>query len=77
LRERPLRTVLASPRFHRWHHTDEAAARDKSFAGTFPVWNIVFGTYYMPRNILPASFGTGTPLPTSLIGQLVFPFRKI
>ena len=73
----PLRSVLASPRFHRWHHSDEAAARDKNFAGIFPVWDILFGTYYMPRNILPASFGTSTPVPTGLIGQLVFPFRKI
>ena len=31
----PLRYVLASPRFHRWHHTIEAEARDKNFAGIF------------------------------------------
>ena len=28
----PLRSVIASPRFHRWHHTSEAEGRDKNFA---------------------------------------------
>jgi sterol desaturase/sphingolipid hydroxylase (fatty acid hydroxylase superfamily) len=72
----PLRSVIASPRFHRWHHTDEAEARDKNFAGLFPIFDIVFGTYYMPRDLLPARFGTDTPVPEGLIGQLLFPFRR-
>ncbi len=72
----PLRSVIASPRFHRWHHTDEADARDKNFAGMFPVWDILFGTYYMPRDRVPARFGTETPVPEGLIGQLMFPFRR-
>jgi sterol desaturase/sphingolipid hydroxylase (fatty acid hydroxylase superfamily) len=41
--------VIASPRpRHRWHHTGEAEARDKNFAGQLPLWDILFGTYYMP-----------------------------
>lgn len=72
----PLRSVLVSPRFHRWHHTDEDAARDKNFAGLFPVWDILFGTYYMPRDKLPATFGTRTPVPDGLVGQLIFPFKS-
>jgi sterol desaturase/sphingolipid hydroxylase (fatty acid hydroxylase superfamily) len=72
----PLRSVIASPRFHRWHHTDEAHARDKNFAGLLPLWDILFGTYHMPKDARPASFGTVTPVPAGLIGQLVFPFRR-
>jgi sterol desaturase/sphingolipid hydroxylase (fatty acid hydroxylase superfamily) len=72
----PLRTVIASPRFHRWHHTDETAARDKNFAGLFPLWDILFGTYYMPTDRTPTTFGTSTPVPRDLIGQLKFPFRR-
>lgn len=71
----PLRAVIASPRFHRWHHTDETAARDKNFAGLFPFWDILFGTYYMPKDKLPESFGTTTPVPAGFVGQIVFPFR--
>jgi sterol desaturase/sphingolipid hydroxylase (fatty acid hydroxylase superfamily) len=72
----PLRGVLASPRFHRWHHTDELSARDKNFAGLLPLWDILFGTYYMPRDKRPTHFGTSTPVPRGLLGQLVFPFRR-
>lgn len=71
----PLRAVLASPRFHRWHHTDEASARDKNFAGLLPLWDILFGTYYMPRDRGPTRFGTTSPVPAGLVGQMIFPFR--
>lgn len=72
----PLRAVIVSPRFHRWHHTDELQARDKNFAGLLPLWDILFGTYYMPRDRLPQRFGTATPVPAGIVGQLVFPFRR-
>jgi len=73
----PLRAVVASPRFHRWHHTDEASARDKNFAGLLPLWDILFGTYYMPKDRLPQQFGTESPVPPGLLGQLLFPFRRL
>jgi sterol desaturase/sphingolipid hydroxylase (fatty acid hydroxylase superfamily) len=72
----PLRSVIASPVFHRWHHTSEAEGRDKNFAGLFPVWDILFGTYYMPKGRLPEQFGTDTPVPDGLFPQLMFPFRR-
>jgi sterol desaturase/sphingolipid hydroxylase (fatty acid hydroxylase superfamily) len=72
----PLRSVIVSPRFHRWHHTDETEARDKNFAGLLPIWDILFGTYHMPRDRQPAAFGTATPVPAGLMGQLAYPFRS-
>jgi sterol desaturase/sphingolipid hydroxylase (fatty acid hydroxylase superfamily) len=72
----PLRSFLVSPRFHRWHHTDEASARDKNFSGLLPLWDILFGTYHMPRDALPRSFGTETAVPAGLVGQMLFPFRR-
>jgi sterol desaturase/sphingolipid hydroxylase (fatty acid hydroxylase superfamily) len=72
----PLRSVIASPRFHRWHHTSENEGLDKNFAGLLPLWDILFGTYYMPKDKLPAGFGTDTEVPPGLIGQLAFPFRR-
>ena len=41
-----------------------------------PVWDILFGTYYMPRDRLPQCFGTATPVPGNLIGQMIFPFKR-
>ncbi len=73
----PLRYVIASPAFHRWHHTREAEGQDKNFAGLFPFWDLLFGTFYMPRGRQPRDFGVaGNPVPDGLWAQLLYPFRR-
>jgi WD40 repeat protein/sterol desaturase/sphingolipid hydroxylase (fatty acid hydroxylase superfamily) len=70
----PLRYVLASPVFHRWHHTSEEQGLDKNFASTFPFLDLLFGTFYMPAGELPENFGNGEPdFPEGFWGQLVYP----
>lgn len=44
----PFKLILASPRFHRWHHADHQEAWDKNFSSIFPIWDRLFGTYYCP-----------------------------
>jgi sterol desaturase/sphingolipid hydroxylase (fatty acid hydroxylase superfamily) len=68
--------MIASPCFHRWHHTDEEDPRDKNFAGLLPFWHILFGTYYMQRDRPPHCFGTATPVPGNPIGQMISPFER-
>jgi sterol desaturase/sphingolipid hydroxylase (fatty acid hydroxylase superfamily) len=70
----PLRSVIATPVFHRWHHSKDPAAVDKNFAGLLPLWDIIFGTYYMPRDRMPCDFGVPEKVPTSYFGQLWHPF---
>ena len=70
----PLRSVIATPVFHRWHHSKDPAAVDKNFAGLLPLWDIIFGTYYMPRERLPQNFGVPEKVPTGYFGQLWHPF---
>jgi sterol desaturase/sphingolipid hydroxylase (fatty acid hydroxylase superfamily) len=42
-------TVLfTSSQLHRIHHSRLTQHRDKNFTTTFPIWDIVFGTYYHP-----------------------------
>ncbi len=69
-----LRGVIASPVFHRWHHSKDREAWDKNFAGLLPVWDILFGTYYMPPGRYPENFGICEPMPESYLGQLWEPF---
>jgi sterol desaturase/sphingolipid hydroxylase (fatty acid hydroxylase superfamily) len=72
----PLRYVLASPVFHRWHHTTEEEGLDKNFASTFPFLDLMFGTFYMPAGKLPEKYGNSEPdFPEGFWGQLVYPFR--
>jgi sterol desaturase/sphingolipid hydroxylase (fatty acid hydroxylase superfamily) len=73
----PLKYVFASPVFHRWHHTTMKAGRDKNFAPTFPLLDLIFGTFYMPLRRLPANFGTGeNDVPAGFWGQIWYPFQK-
>ena len=72
----PLRYVLASPVFHRWHHTAELEGRDKNFAPTFPILDVIFGTFYMPKGRVPTQYGVDDPVPDDFFGQLLHPFRS-
>jgi sterol desaturase/sphingolipid hydroxylase (fatty acid hydroxylase superfamily) len=69
----PFRYVAASPVFHRWHHGADAACQAKNFAPMFPVWDLMFGTFHMPRGRLPDAFGA-EGVPEGLLGQLAYPF---
>jgi len=72
----PLRYVLASPTFHRWHHTSEQEGLDRNFAGLLPVYDWLFGTLYLPQTSRPRRFGViGTRVPDGLPAQLLAPFR--
>jgi sterol desaturase/sphingolipid hydroxylase (fatty acid hydroxylase superfamily) len=71
----PLRHVFSSPVFHRWHHTSADQGGSKNFAATFSCLDHLFGTFYMPKGELPMVTGlTEADMPTSLIGQLLYPF---
>ena len=76
----PLRYVLVSPVFHRWHHSDLPEAQDKNFAAMFSCIDLALGTFYMPMNNMPDTTGLSTQEktvhPRTLAGQLWYPFRK-
>jgi sterol desaturase/sphingolipid hydroxylase (fatty acid hydroxylase superfamily) len=72
----PFKYVLATPVFHRWHHTSLEQGGNTNFAGTFPIWDIVFGTFRMPANELPGHYGVDDQqFPGEIGGQLAYPFR--
>ena len=72
----PFRYVIAGPVFHRWHHTDPARGGSMNFAPTFPLIDMAFGTFFMPKGELPDRFGVDDKaFPQGLIGQLAYPFR--
>jgi sterol desaturase/sphingolipid hydroxylase (fatty acid hydroxylase superfamily) len=73
----PFKYVLATPVFHRWHHTSLEEGGNTNFAGTFPIWDILFGTFRMPENKLPVGYGVDDqPVPSAIGGQLAYPFRQ-
>ena len=73
----PFKYVIAGPVFHRWHHTAADRGGNMNFAGTFPIWDILFGTFYMPENELPDAYGIDDKqFPDGFAGQLLYPFRQ-
>ena len=73
----PFRYVIAGPVFHRWHHTDYRRGGNMNFAPTFPVLDLIFGTFYMPAGERPDRYGVGDKaFPQDVAGQLMYPFTK-
>ena len=74
---RPLRRLVATPAFHHWHHSSEEEALDKNFAVHTPLWDLLFGTYYLPDR-WPAQYGLsrGRRVPVGWVRQLLHPFTR-
>ncbi len=71
----PLRHVIVSPAFHRWHHSRQPEAIDKNFASLLPLWDHLFRTCYFPTDKVPRDFGIHEPISKTWWGQMRHPFR--
>jgi len=69
----PFRWLLATPKFHHWHHAIEREAIDKNFAVHFPVLDLLFGTFYLPDK-WPTGYGIHDKVPRGWWRQLFYPF---
>jgi sterol desaturase/sphingolipid hydroxylase (fatty acid hydroxylase superfamily) len=69
----PFRYLLASPRFHKWHHADAPAAYGKNLANVFPFLDKLFGTYRVPGPCDVAVGAKGVP-ENDVPKLLLFPF---
>ncbi len=73
----PLRYVFASPVFHHWHHTMSDQGGNKNFAATLAIYDVIFGTFYMPADRLPEQYGVDSDdVPADLVGQFFYPFLE-
>jgi sterol desaturase/sphingolipid hydroxylase (fatty acid hydroxylase superfamily) len=73
----PLRYVIAGPVFHRWHHTTAEQGGERNFASTFPVLDLIFGTFHLPKETLPGSYGVADQAyPGDFGAQMIHPFRQ-
>jgi sterol desaturase/sphingolipid hydroxylase (fatty acid hydroxylase superfamily) len=73
----PFKYVLAGPVFHRWHHTMADRGGNKNFASTFPVLDLLFGTFYMPKDELPDVYGVADrDFPPTFGEQMLYPFKQ-
>ncbi len=71
----PLRYLVASPRFHRWHHANTPEAFNKNLANVFPFYDLAFGTYYVPGPCHAETGADGVPTH-DVMGLIAWPFVR-
>lgn len=70
----PLEWLVSTPAFHHWHHTNDGPhCINRNYAPMLPWIDRLFGTLYLPKDRLPVRYGTDTPVPAGLAGQLLDP----
>ncbi len=68
---------IVTPRFHHWHHSAQAEARDKNFAVHLPWIDRILGTYHCPDERWPEQYGLGdTHIRDNYWSHFIWPFRK-
>jgi sterol desaturase/sphingolipid hydroxylase (fatty acid hydroxylase superfamily) len=67
--------VVATPRFHYWHHA--VTPIDRNFAVHFPWIDRLFGTHHLPADRWPDELGIlGHPVPAGPVAQFKWPFLR-
>ena len=70
-----MKGLWVTTEYHHWHHVADQEIRNRNYAGALPVFDWLFGTYYLPKDKLPNGYGIDTPMPNSYLGQLTQPLR--
>lgn len=78
----PLRKIIVSPNYHKWHHATDHEAHNKNFADFFPIIDIIGGTYYFPKNKIPSTYGIEgesreSSIHQSYMGAILYPITKL
>lgn len=76
-RFRPLHKIIITPEFHHWHHTNEPEAIWSNYSVFLPIWDLIFGTYYMPKDRRPEVYGVDEYIPDGITEQLLHPLRDM
>jgi lathosterol oxidase len=72
-----LEPFLIQPRYHHWHHTSQPEAIDKNFAIHFPWIDRIFGTYYLPKDKWPETYGLhNEKIPAGFWRQTFYPLTR-
>jgi sterol desaturase/sphingolipid hydroxylase (fatty acid hydroxylase superfamily) len=78
LRCGPLNWFFSMAELHRWHHSRELEEANRNYGQNLIVWDVVFGTRFLPRDREPPTdVGlAGLPaFPMTFLGQLASPLR--
>jgi sterol desaturase/sphingolipid hydroxylase (fatty acid hydroxylase superfamily) len=72
----PASWLIAGPQLHRIHHSRLPEHFDRNYAAFYPIYDVLFGTYYHPRRgEFPPTGVRVDPDVSSMWDALVLPFR--
>jgi len=73
----PLNYVFSAAEPHRWHHSRGLNEANSNYGSNLLVWDLVFGTFFLPPNRAPDSIGIGSmpDFPQTFAAQMAAPFR--
>ena len=71
-----LNYVFSMTELHRWHHSKKIGESNTNYGNNLIVWDIVFGTFFWPKEQEVAEIGLLNPdYPEHYIGQVTAPFK--
>jgi len=73
----PLNYLFSAPDPHRWHHARDARTAQCNYGGDVLIWDHVFGTFFLPRDLAPSDdvgIENGASFPRGILGVLASPF---
>lgn len=77
----PLEWLVATPRFHHWHHEHlgdlDPGHAHGNYAALLPALDALFGTLRLPRDGWPVRYGTSEPPRRAWLDQLMAPFMEL
>lgn len=72
----PLNYIFSMTELHRFHHSKRIEESDRNFGNNLIVWDILFGTFYYPKDQDIEEIGLlNTVYPKSYCGQFLAPFK--
>lgn len=73
-----LNYVVGSAETHRWHHARDPRIASCNFSNTTIVWDLVFGTWYLPEKENVTDIGVeDRAFPKGFLAQMGAPFRHM
>jgi sterol desaturase/sphingolipid hydroxylase (fatty acid hydroxylase superfamily) len=69
-----LNYVVGSAETHRWHHSREPREANANYGNTVIVWDLLFGTWVLPREREVGLLGLHQPYPRTFAGLMKAPF---
>jgi sterol desaturase/sphingolipid hydroxylase (fatty acid hydroxylase superfamily) len=72
-----LNYLVSGPEVHRWHHSRRLAESNNNYAHSFVVWDLLFGTYFRPRDRKVEELGLRSrDYPSRFLALLAAPFAR-